>query len=53
MGTQISWLTKQGFTAEEIDEVIANEVLQEEAQETAQAPEKDTDRERQGDYKQL
>ena len=28
-------MTKQGFTAAQIDEVIASEVIQEEAQETA------------------
>ena len=47
---KISWLTKQGYTAEEIDEVIASEVIQDEAKETATESEKDIDNEKEGDY---
>ena len=47
---KISWLTKQGYTAEEIDEVIASEVIQDEAKETATESAKDIDSEKEGDY---
>ena len=50
MKPQISWLTKQGYTAEEIDEVIASEVIQDEAKETATESDKDTNKGKQGHY---
>ena len=43
-------MTKQGYSAEQIDDVIASEVMQEEAKETAKEGEKDADKEKQGDY---
>ena len=53
MDTKISWLTKQGLTAEEIDDVIASEVIQEEASQTAKEDGKCTKNEKQGDYTYL
>merc|ERR1711997_807114 len=44
---QISWMTKQGYSAEQIDDVIASEVMQEEAKETAKEGEKEADKEKQ------
>ena len=43
-------MTKQGYSAEQIDDVIASEVMQEEAKETAKEGEKEADKEKQGDY---
>ena len=50
MDKQISWLTKQGFTAAEIDEVIASEVIQEEASQTAKEEVADGDKEIKGGH---
>ena len=47
---KISWLTKAGYTAEQIDEVIASEVIQDEAKETAEKSTKDIDSEKEGEY---
>ena len=47
---QISWMTKQGYSAEQIDDVIASEVMQEEAKETAKEGEQEAEKEKQGDY---
>ena len=43
-------MTKQGYSAEQIDDVIASEVMQEEAKETAKEGEQEADKEKQGDY---
>ena len=48
--TQISWLTKQGYTAEEIDTVIASEIIQEEAKETAKESTKENEEETGRDF---
>ena len=47
---QISWLTKQGYTAEEIDTVIASEIIQEEAKETAKESTKENEEETGRDF---